>query len=165
MAATALAQELVTLLTERGLTITTAESCTGGLVAAAITDISGSSAVFERGIISYANSAKMELLGVREATLAAHGAVSGEVAQEMAEGARKEAGADVAVSITGIAGPTGGTAHKPVGLVFIGVGTANITGASRHQFSGNRQEIRQQAVLAALERVITTLRLSGNTPI
>ena len=103
-----------------GLTIATAESCTGGLVAAALTEVAGSSDVFERGFVTYSNAAKMELLGVLEETLAAHGAVSEEVAREMADGALARSAADLAVSVTGIAGP-GGSEHKPEGRVCFGV--------------------------------------------
>jgi nicotinamide-nucleotide amidase len=103
-----------------GLKIATAESCTGGMVAVALTDVAGSSDVFERGFVTYSNAAKVQMLGVREATLAAHGAVSEAVAFEMAEGARAQSGAELAVSITGIAGP-GGSDHKPEGRVCFGV--------------------------------------------
>lgn len=103
-----------------GLTIATAESCTGGLVAAALTEVAGSSDVFERGFVTYSNAAKMELLGVLEETLAAHGAVSEEVAREMADGALARSAADLAVSVTGIAGP-GGSEHKPEGRVCFAV--------------------------------------------
>nr|WP_242070030.1 nicotinamide-nucleotide amidohydrolase family protein [Tabrizicola soli] len=105
---------------DRGLTVATAESCTGGMVAAALTDVAGSSAVFERGFITYSNAAKLELLGVAPDTLAAHGAVSEPVAREMAEGALARSAADIAVSITGIAGP-GGSEFKPEGRVCFGL--------------------------------------------
>jgi nicotinamide-nucleotide amidase len=117
-----LAQQIVTRATDLGVTITTAESCTGGMVAAAITDIAGSSAVFERGFVTYSNIAKIEMLGVRPVTLEAVGAVSEEVAREMAAGARAAAHASIAVSITGIAGP-GGSEHKPEGRVCFGLAT------------------------------------------
>ena len=114
-----------TLLQEaraKGLWIATAESCTGGLVAAAITDVPGSSAIFDRGFVTYTNAAKVEMLGVAVTTLTDHGAVSEEVAAEMAEGARTRSGAQIAVSITGIAGP-GGSDHKPEGRVCFGLAT------------------------------------------
>ncbi|MCL3883652.1 CinA family protein [Marivita sp. GX14005] len=111
-----LADEILRLARAAGATITTAESCTGGMVAAAITDVAGSSDIFERGFVTYSNAAKSDMLGVRRATLEAHGAVSEEVAREMAEGARRAAGATFAVSISGIAGP-GGSEHKPEGRV------------------------------------------------
>ena len=160
-----LAQRVVNALIAHKHSITTAESCTGGLLAAAITDISGSSAVFERGIISYGNNVKRDLLGVTEESLENEGAVSKVTAREMAVGARLRAKSHLAISITGIAGPTGGTVIKPVGLVFIGVSTASSTDVERHQFNGNRKEIREQAVQAALLLALNSLRRSGNTPI
>lgn len=111
-----LAAEILARATRAGLTITTAESCTGGMIAAALTDLPGSSAIFECGLVTYSNAAKSELLGVSPDTLAAHGAVSEEVAREMADGARRAARADIALSVTGIAGP-GGSEHKPEGRV------------------------------------------------
>lgn len=118
-----------------GLMITTAESCTGGMVAAALTDIPGSSDVFERGFVTYSNLAKQQMLGVDAATLAAHGAVSVEVAREMADGALAHSGADLSVSITGIAGP-GGSAHKPEGLVCFGLAFRDrITDVDRIEFA------------------------------
>ena len=151
------AAELVAALAARKLTLTTAESCTGGLIAAAITDISGSSAVFHQGVVSYANEAKTSLLGVSPATLKKHGAVSAEIAKEMAEGARVNAKADIAISVTGIAGPTGGTPEKPVGLVFIAVANASETKLEKHLFGGDRSAIRAQAVQAALALALTSL--------
>ena len=139
---------------ERGLKIATAESCTGGMVGAALTDISGSAAVFERGFIVYSNEAKIEMLGVARALIEAHGAVSQQVACAMAEGAIAHSAADVAVSITGIAGPTGGSEAKPVGLVYFGVQRRN--GGSHCEewrFQGDRAAIR----LAAKERALTLL--------
>ena len=116
-----LAQQLVTRASAAGIMVTCAESCTGGLVAAALTDIAGASAVLDRGFVTYSNAAKTDLLGVAPATLVAHGAVSPETATEMADGALGNAnGTSLAVSITGIAGPGGGSADKPVGLVFFG---------------------------------------------
>ena len=144
----------------RGLTLTTAESCTGGLIAAILTETPGSSDVFERGFVTYANRAKVEMLEVPETLLAAHGAVSAEVAGAMAEGAVRRAGADLAVSVTGIAGPGGATETKPVGLVFIGTARRDEPAAAeRHLFSGGRAAIRQHAVAAALS---AALRLVGN---
>jgi nicotinamide-nucleotide amidase len=117
------ADELLRLAVAAGATVTTAESCTGGMVAAAITDVAGSSSVFERGFVTYSNQAKVEMLGVSPATLEAHGAVSEEIAREMALGALAAAQADVAVSISGIAGP-GGSEFKPEGRVCFGLATA-----------------------------------------
>ncbi|MDG1117164.1 MAG: CinA family protein [Flavimaricola sp.] len=116
------AETLLTMAREKGLWLATAESCTGGLVAAAITDVPGSSAIFDRGFVTYTNAAKVEMLGVAVTTLDRHGAVSEEVAAEMAEGARTRSGAQIAVSITGIAGP-GGSEHKPEGRVCFGLAT------------------------------------------
>lgn len=117
----ALAREVLDACRARGLKVATAESCTGGMAAAALTDIAGSSDVFERGFVTYANEAKQEILSVTEQTLARHGAVSGETACEMVLGALARSRADIAVSITGVAGPGGGTAEKPVGLVWFAV--------------------------------------------
>lgn len=119
------AQQIVATATARGLTIATAESCTGGLVAAALTAVPGSSSVLDRGFVTYSNRAKVEMLGVFEAILSAHGAVSERTAVAMAQGAVTRAGVDIAVSVTGIAGPGGGSAEKPVGLVhFAAIGPA-----------------------------------------
>ena len=115
------AAELVSAADRAGLMLTTAESCTGGLVAAAITDVAGSSAVFDRGFVTYSNAAKSDLLGVPAETIEAHGAVSGETAAAMALGAIARSRADLSVSVTGIAGPGGGTPEKPVGLVHLAV--------------------------------------------
>jgi nicotinamide-nucleotide amidase len=135
------------------LTFTTAESCTGGLIAALITEIPESSEVFARGFITYANAAKTDLLGVPAALIAAHGAVSEEVARAMAEGARRNARADIALAATGIAGPGGGTPEKPVGLVHLACAREGITLHARHYFTGNRNAVRLQAVMAALRLV------------
>jgi nicotinamide-nucleotide amidase len=139
--------------------IATAESCTGGLVAAALTAIAGSSDVFERGFVVYSNQAKTDLLGVPAKLIAAHGAVSREVAAAMAEGALVRSRADVAVSITGVAGPGGGTADKPVGLVFIGAAARGQSPeVERHQFAGDRAAVRAASAQRALELLLTTGR-------
>jgi nicotinamide-nucleotide amidase len=144
---------------QRGLKISTAESCTGGLVAALLTEIAGSSAVVERGFVTYSNEAKTELIGVPADLIAAHGAVSEPVARAMAEGALARSYSDVAVGITGIAGPTGGTATKPVGLVHFGLarkGSATIHLERRYGDLG-RENVRRQAVedaLALLEQAL-----------
>ena len=114
-------EKVVKMLAERKMTVSAAESCTGGLFAALITNVSGASEVLNESFVTYANSAKMKYLGVKGETLEKHGAVSYETAFEMAEGLRKNTGADVTVGITGIAGPTGGTKEKPVGLVYVGI--------------------------------------------
>ena len=132
-------------------TVVTAESCTGGLVAALLTEIAGSSDVFDRGFATYSNAAKTAVLGVPEALLAAHGAVSAPVARAMAAGALERSRASVAVSVTGVAGPGGGTAAKPVGLVhFARAARAGPAAAERRMFEGNRAAIRLAAVDAAL---------------
>ncbi|HKU99904.1 MAG TPA: CinA family protein [Vineibacter sp.] len=134
-----------------GLRIATAESCTGGLVAAALTSIAGSSDVVERGFVTYTNEAKEQQLGVPRLALLSYGAVSEPVARAMAEGALRESLADVAVSITGIAGPGGATADKPVGLVHFGLARrGHDTQAERHVFPGDRDAVRAAALAAAL---------------
>ncbi len=131
----------------KGMKIATAESCTGGLIAGLLTEIAGSSDVFERGFVTYSNDAKMELLGVPEGLLAAHGAVSAEVALAMADGALRHSRADIAVAVTGIAGPGGGSAHKPVGLVYIAVPGM----VEEHRFGAiGRDAVRLATVGAAL---------------
>jgi nicotinamide-nucleotide amidase len=136
---------------KRGLRIATAESCTGGMIAAALTDVAGSSDVFERGFVTYSNDAKQELIAVPPAVLTKFGAVSAETAEAMARGALARSRADVAISVTGIAGPGGGSSEKPVGLVWFGIarkGGANLT--VREIFPGDRAAIRQAAVARAL---------------
>jgi nicotinamide-nucleotide amidase len=135
-----------------------AESCTGGGLGAAITDQPGSSSFFLGGVVAYDNRLKRTLLGVTEETLAEFGAVSLRVAERMAVGCRRRLGADVAVSITGIAGPGGGTADKPVGLVFLGVATTAASDAQRFIFSGDRADVRRQAVQAALRLALDAVR-------
>lgn len=145
------AADLVRRLKAAGLKLTTAESCTGGLVAAAVTDVAGSSAVLDRGFVTYANEAKAAALGVDAALIARHGAVSAEVAVAMAEGALRHSLADLAVSITGIAGPGGATPTKPVGLVHLAVarkGQPTVEDTCRFGDIGRRQ-VRQAAVRQA----------------
>ena len=146
--------QLATALLARRQTLATAESCTGGLVGAALTGLPGSSAWYLGGVVAYANELKIRLLGVPAESLAAHGAVSLETARAMAAGARAATGADFAVAITGIAGPSGGTPEKPVGLVFIGVAAPHGTATFKHHFSGSRAEIRQAATEAALRHLL-----------
>ena len=144
------ADALLALYRTRGLTIVTAESCTGGLIAAALTAIAGSSDVVERGFVTYSNEAKAEMLGVDPALIARVGAVSAEVAGAMVEGALARSTADVALSVTGIAGPGGATASKPVGLVFLGAerrGAAPVV--ERNVFPGDRAAVREASVAAA----------------
>jgi len=136
---------------EAGLTLATAESCTGGLIAGCLTDIAGSSDVVERGFVTYSNAAKRELLGVPAALIERLGAVSAEVAEAMAEGALVHSPADVAVSATGIAGPGGATESKPVGLVFLGAcRRGRAPHSERHIFPGDRAAVRRASVAAAL---------------
>ena len=144
------AEKLVELLKASGLTCATAESCTGGGIGAAITAVSGSSEVFEGGIISYSNAVKRDVLGVSAADLERVGAVSAEVAEQMAVGARRLTGADLAVAVTGIAGPTGGTPDKPVGTVWFGLATASSVRSERKLFIGDRESVRNQTIRHAL---------------
>jgi nicotinamide-nucleotide amidase len=145
------AQQIVATATARGLTITTAESCTGGLVAAALTAVPGSSSVLDRGFVTYSNRAKVEMLGVPEATLAAHGAVSEQTAVAMAQGAVTGAGVDIAVSVTGIAGPGGGSAEKPVGLVhFAAIGPAGLVHREERFGDIGRDAVRLASLRVAL---------------
>jgi len=154
-----LAARLVMLCRARNVTVATAESCTGGLIAAAITAVPGSSAMFTHGFVTYANAAKAEMLGVPPSLIASVGAVSEAVARRMAEGAKKRARVDLAVSVTGIAGPDGGSDDKPVGTVWFGLANrhGDIT-THHHLFHGNRDEIRAASVEFALK-----LLLGGTT--
>ncbi len=147
---TNIAEKLVALLKATSQTCATAESCTGGGIGAAITSVPGASDVFLGGIISYSNAAKHNILGVKEETLATVGAVSPETAAQMAEGARKALKADIAVAVTGIAGPGGGSPEKPVGLVYFGLSTASGTRTEKALFIGNRDKIRELTVTHAL---------------
>ena len=147
---TATAERLVERLRAQGLTCATAESCTGGGVGFALTSVAGASEVFAGGVISYSNEVKHEVLGVSSATLAAVGAVSGDVAAQMADGARRLLKTDLAVSLTGIAGPGGGSAEKPVGLVWFGLSTPAGTRTERAVFTGDRAAVRAQAIDHAL---------------
>ncbi len=169
----ALAGRVVAAARATGAAIATAESCTGGLIGGAITEVSGASHVFMRGFVTYANEAKTEMLGVEAGLIARHGAVSEEVARAMAEGALRAARVTVAVSVTGIAGPGGGeaafvassragrgggSAHKPVGLVHVAVARTNgATLHERHVFAGDRAAVRAQAVAAALRLLLRAL--------
>jgi nicotinamide-nucleotide amidase len=145
------------LLEERGWTIALAESCTGGLATSRLTDVPGSSAYVERGVVAYSNEAKIELLGVPPDLITSEGAVSEPVAQAMAEGIRDRAKADISVGITGIAGPTGGTPTKPVGMVCISVATASSTMVRTFRFPGNRETVKTFAAFTALDMVRRTM--------
>ena len=144
------AEKLVALLKAQGLTCATAESCTGGGVGSAITAVPGSSAVFAGGVISYSNEAKRDVLGVSADILQNVGAVSAETAAQMAEGARRLLKTDLAVSLTGIAGPDGGSEEKPVGLVWFGLATKDGVRTEKCIFRGDRAQVRAQAVTHAL---------------
>ncbi|GJM22836.1 MAG: putative competence-damage inducible protein [Planctomycetota bacterium] len=146
-----LPEVVVQLLTERGERVALAESCTGGLLAGAITDVAGSSAVFEQGFVTYSNAAKVEHLGVPQALLDAHGAVSEEVAAAMATGVRERTGADYGLSVTGIAGPGGGSAEKPVGTVCFGMATRDSVHTRRVAWGGDRVTVRLRSVQLALD--------------
>lgn len=149
-------------LQQRSLKVVTAESCTGGWVAACLTAIAGSSAWFERGFVTYSNDAKRETLGVSSEVLDANGAVSEAVACEMARGALRKSRADVAVSVTGIAGPGGGSPDKPVGTVcFAWAGPRDAVVCQTVRFSGDREEVRRQSVAEALAGVLRQLDRSG----
>lgn len=155
----ALAERVLAEARTRGLRLATAESCTGGMVSAALTDVPGSSDVFDRGFITYSNEAKQELLGVSAQTIAAHGAVSTEAATALAAGALARSRADVAVSITGIAGPGGGSAHKPVGRVHFAIATRAGVQARREEFGNlGRDAIRVAATRVALEMLLEAVR-------
>lgn len=150
-----LAERLGQSLKAKGHKIATAESCTGGWIAQAITEIPGSSAWFDRGFVTYSNNAKVQMLGVSPQTLAEHGAVSTEIAQQMAMGALANSEADWAIAVTGIAGPDGGSEEKPVGTVY--VAWQNKTGFSkveRLSLSGNRLQIRRQTITKAMEGIL-----------
>jgi len=156
----AAAKRVLELCRARGLRVATAESCTGGLVVAALTDIAGSSDVVDRGFVTYSNEAKAELLGVPQSTLKRYGAVSAQTAKAMAAGALKNSYADIAVSITGIAGPGGGTKQKPVGLVHFAAARRGGRSIARKQLYGDigRGRVRQRSVLDALEMLTLLAR-------
>ena len=148
-----MAETVGQLLIEKGLSIACAESCTAGRLTAALGDVSGISAVLSESIVTYSNEAKMKYLGVSGVTLGAYGAVSRETAEEMAKGIAKKAGADIGVSVTGIAGPGGGTEEKPVGLVYVGLAYKGKITSLQLNLHGNRDRIRNSSVLHALNLV------------
>lgn len=162
---THLAAQLGELLQQRGLRLVTAESCTGGWVAKYITDIAGSSVWFERGFVTYSNAAKQDMLGIDPALLAEHGAVSQAVVLAMVSGALAHSLAEIAIAISGIAGPDGGSASKPVGTVWIGWGLPDGNIISRHFcYDGNRDAVRYQAVTSALGELLALLNHAPFTP-
>ncbi len=142
------------LLEQRNITVATAESCSGGLIAHTLTNISGSSVYFDRGIVSYSNKAKIDLLGIKEDILEEFGAVSEQVAEAMAEGVRIKSNVDIGIATTGIAGPTGGTPEKPVGLVYIAVSLADKAIVRKYQFSGDRLQNKESTCNAALQMLL-----------
>lgn len=157
------AAELGRALEARGWRVATAESCTGGLVAGAITDIAGSSAWFDRGFVTYSNAAKIEMLGVLAETLAFHGAVSEPTARQMAAGALARSSADLAVAVTGVAGPSGGTPDKPVGMVCLAWATRDGgVDSATHHFDGSRAEVRRNSVIAALSGLLDRVSAGAN---
>jgi nicotinamide-nucleotide amidase len=158
MNASDLTKTLAQILLSRNWTVSLAESCTGGLVCATLTELAGSSEWFERGYITYSNESKTECLGVSAQLIESHGAVSEQVAKAMAEGARINSGSNTAISITGVAGPSGGSIEKPVGTVCFGWATENQTLTKTMHFDGDRQKIRQQAAEFALTELIALLR-------
>ena len=149
-----LEERLIARLNQLKCTLGLAESCTGGLLAGRVTDVPGASSVFLGGVVAYANEVKQSLLGVPAAMLVEHGAVSQPVAAAMAAGVRSAVGTDYGAGITGIAGPGGGTAEKPVGLVYIGVSGPGGATEFRHVFAGDREAVRAQAVNAAIEHLL-----------
>jgi len=155
-------EQLAELLAKYNYKLTTAESCTGGLLAGTFMNVPGVSALYEEGYVTYANKSKHKLLGVKKKTLKKHGAVSPQCAKQMAKGALKVSGAQVALSVTGIAGPDGGTSEKPVGLVYIGCCVKGKTEVVKCNFEGTRSEIRSQSVQAALELAITCIKMKKN---
>ena len=146
------------LLINKKFTIGTAESCTGGLLANILTNISGSSNYFKQGVITYSNDSKKDLLDVPVELLINHGAVSEQVARSMADNMRIKSNVDIAISITGIAGPTGGTSEKPVGLVYIAVSTKDLTRVEKNIFDGDRKKIKENSCNEALNLVYDVLR-------
>jgi nicotinamide-nucleotide amidase len=144
-------EKIAKLMKKHKLMLAIAESCTGGLICHTVTNIAGSSAFFEMGIVSYSNTAKMNLLNVQRKTLQRYGAVSSQTAEEMAQGIRTKAGVDIGLSTTGIAGPGGGTAEKPVGLVYIALSHTKGTTAYKYIFTGNRWENKERTCQKALE--------------
>jgi len=153
--------ELAEILQKKGWRMASAESCTGGLIAGACTDLSGSSSWFERGFVTYSNAAKTEMLGVDAALIEAHGAVSEPVARAMAIGALRHSHAQVSVAVTGVAGPTGGSLDKPVGTVWFGWCVAETSTSEMHRFAGDRAAVRLQTVQLALTRLVELLDVAA----
>jgi nicotinamide-nucleotide amidase len=160
----ALAEQLQGICLGRGFTVALAESCTGGLIAATLTSVAGSSGYFLGGVVSYSNEAKEAFLDVPSETLDAHGAVSAQVARAMASGARARFAADLAVGVTGIAGPDGGSEEKPVGLTYVGLADKGNADVRRFTFSGDRGANREAGTRAALEWLIERAETASTRP-
>ena len=160
-----LANTVVELLKEAHMTVTTVESCTGGLLSSTLVDVPGVSEVLNQAYVTYASEAKEALVGVRKETLEAYGAVSEQTAREMAEGGAAAAGAQAALSVTGIAGPEGGTTQKPVGLVYVGCFLEDSTVVEKHIFQGSRRQVREQAAAAALTLLKKRLQQKKGTEV
>ena len=158
----ALAGRVADLMLEKRWLLATAESCTGGMISAACTDLAGSSAWFERGFVTYSNEAKTAMLGVAAALIAAHGAVSEEVARAMAQGAVTHSPAQVAVAVTGVAGPTGGSRAKPVGTVWFGFMVEGQLSSEVQRFGGDRAAVRAATVQHALQRLVQLLEAAAS---
>jgi PncC family amidohydrolase len=158
------AKKLGALLTQRGLTMAVAESCTGGMIGAAITRVPGSSAYFKGGVIAYSNEIKEQVLGVPRELLETKGAVSGEVVKAMAQGVAKLCKSSCSIAVSGIAGPQGGSADKPVGLVFIGIYLKDKVQSFTFNFAGDRERVRKEATKAGLEKMMEALRSSPPKP-
>jgi PncC family amidohydrolase len=155
--------KLIELLKTKKLTISTAESCTGGLISRLITDVPGSSEVFIGGVVSYSNEMKMKWLGVKSETLIRYGTVSEQTVMEMLKGIIRETGSDLAVAVSGIAGPTGGTPDKPVGTVFIGAAFHKQKVVKKFLFKGNREEVRKQSAMQVPEMITMLLSVCLKT--
>lgn len=155
---TEIENQVVERLSQMGLQVTTAESCTGGLIAGRLVNVSGASKVFGRGFVTYANEAKEEELGVKHSTLEKHGAVSKQTVKQMAKGAALHGKADIAIAVTGLAGPEGGTPEKPVGLVYIGIYYDETVYWQECHFSGTREEIRELTVVNSLQFLLNVLK-------
>lgn len=152
-----LVRQLAARLTEKGWMLATAESCTGGMIAAACTDLAGSSQWFERGFVTYSNEAKTEMLGVPAELIAKHGAVSEEVVRAMAEGAIRHSRAQVSIAVTGVAGPSGGSVEKPVGTVWVGWAVHNTIHSQLLRLSGSRSSIRLATTRRSVEHLLTAI--------
>ena len=155
--------QLIDTLKEKKLTISTAESCTGGLISRLITDVPGSSEVFIGGVVSYSNEMKMKWLGVNQETLEKYGAVSEQTVGEMLNGIMRETGSDLAIAVSGVAGPTGGTTEKPAGTVFIGVVFQERKDVKKYLFQGSREDVRMKSAMKVVEMISNLLKYEKNS--